>query len=374
MEQEKIIKFQFRNLTYNLIKKMMIEKEQQEMNNKKLIAKEHQLKSDKQSFEDLESCDTECCTTDLEKKSYGIVPKKKKSSYKDYLDIENKKLITSYGPQVYEAARVVENLCYDLKNNEVKFIQVLKNHDITPHIRTKLVDWLLEVLYAYKCNDATIYMTIHLMDAYFYKYPNSLKNNDIHLVGITALYVASKFEDIFPIDLKTIVYKISHGKFKESEVKAKEKELLKLISFKLINTYTNEFIQNFIYDFCYNNKKVLKSLNIKEEINILEETAIYLSKLILHSDLFSGFKSSIKAIACLILAFDVVRANVQTFSGEIETFVAEWIKFLVEQSRYEPEHINQLYNKVKQYYTEFDNIKNVQHNLKKNSNKSLNFI
>lgn len=292
---------------------------------------------------------------------------KKNYTINDYPDMENSKLILSYGPQVYEYSRYIEGLAYTLKDAEVKLIEVLKGHEVTPQIRTKLIDWLLEVLYAYKCEEATIYLAMHLLDAYFYRSKKKVNNSDIHLIGITCLYIASKFEDLYPLDINTVRIRISHCKFTEKEIHDKEKQILELLDFKIITASTLDFIKNFIYDFLYNNKKVISKIQGTTNITILEETAIYISKLIIHSDIFSGFKSSIKAIACIILAFDIVRVNVPEFNGEIEKFTNEWIKFLVEQSRYEPDHIIQLYNKMKEFYEAFDETPLIQHNLKKNT-------
>lgn len=284
----------------------------------------------------------------------------------NFLEIENSKLIITYGPAVYEYSRYLEGLTYNLKDSEVKLIEILKDHEITPHIRTKLVDWLFEVLYAYKCDESTIYLTIHLLDAYIFKSRLKLTNSELHLIGVTALYIASKLEDLCPLDLNTVKMKICHNKFSEKELKRKEKHMLETLDFKIIFASTLDFIKNFIYDYEFNNKKVFAKIHVKEEIKYLEESAIFISKIILHNDIFTGFKSSIKAIACIILAFDLVRANVPSFAGEIEKFTNEWLKFLVEQSRYEPDHILQLYNKIKEYYEGFDSIPLIQHNLKKN--------
>lgn len=42
-----------------------------------------------------------------------------------------------------------------------------------------------------------------------------ISNKDIHLIGITSLFIASKFEDIYHITLKDIVNEVSHNKYQE---------------------------------------------------------------------------------------------------------------------------------------------------------------
>jgi Cyclin, N-terminal domain len=43
----------------------------------------------------------------------------------------------------------------------------LENHEITGIYRAKMVDWMVEVLSAFKCVDQTTFLAINLMDRYF---------------------------------------------------------------------------------------------------------------------------------------------------------------------------------------------------------------
>ena len=40
-----------------------------------------------------------------------------------------------------------------------------------------------------------------------------LENSDVHSIGIGAMYLASKYEDIYPLHSKVVSEKISHGAF-----------------------------------------------------------------------------------------------------------------------------------------------------------------
>lgn len=290
---------------------------------------------------------------------------KKTIGYKDYSDLENSKLIISYGPQIYEYSRTKEQSNCINKDDEQTF-NLLKNHEITPQIRTKLVDWLYEVMYAYKCEESCFYLTFHIMDSYIHKLKAKLTNNDIHLIGVTSLFIASKSEDMSPLDLLTVKTKIGHNKFSEKDIKKKERQILELLDFNILFTSTSDFIRNFIYDFSFNNSKVIVKLKMKTQIEMLEETAIYISKVILHSEVFSGYRSSLKAIASIIVAYDLLRSNVITFTKDIENFTHEWIAFLIDQSRFNPNLINDVYNQITDYFNKFDKVPLIQHNLKKN--------
>lgn len=290
---------------------------------------------------------------------------KKPIGYKEYLDLENSKLIITYGPQIYEYSRTKEQSNSINKDDEQTF-NLLKNHEITPQIRTKLVDWLYEVMFAYKCEESCIYLTFHLMDSYIHKLKTKLTNNDIHLIGVASLFIASKSEDMTPLDLGTVKSKIGHSKFSDKDLKKKERQILEMLDFNILFTSTSDFIKNFIFDFSFNNNKVIQKLKMKSQIEMLEETAIYISKVILHSETFSGYRGSLKAIACIVVAYDLLRSNVITFTKDIENFTHEWIAFLIDQSRFNPNLINAVYNEITDYFNKFDKVPQIQHNLKKN--------
>lgn len=300
-------------------------------------------------------------------------------SYKDYEYIENKKLIKVYGPELFNHSIKSEvNYNYikeDRKNinkdnkicfnyNDYKLINILEKHKISSFIRTKLVDWLFEVLIAYNSEESTIYLTFHILDYYIYKCQTTLSNSDIHLIGITSLFIASKTEALIPLDLQKIKTKIAHDKFKTFEIINKEKTILKSLDFNLFITSMHDFIKNFIFDLLYNNRKAIKKIKLKTLIDLIEKVSIYISKILIHSDYFSQYKNSLKAITCIIVSFDLIRSNKSNFTNDMINFVHEWIKFLIEHSNYDPLLINSLYNYITDYYTKFEDLE-INHNLKK---------
>lgn len=72
-----------------------------------------------------------------------------------------------------------------------------------------MLDWLVEVTTAFGCNERTYYLASALFDNFLKKTAN-LENRDVHLIGITSLYLASKYEDLKPMSSEMIADKISH--------------------------------------------------------------------------------------------------------------------------------------------------------------------
>lgn len=76
-----------------------------------------------------------------------------------------------------------------------------------------MVDWKVEVLTNFKCDDQSFFISTNLMDRYMKIKGDSaisLKVGDLHILGVTCMFIASKMEDIYPLKMKTIHEKIAH--------------------------------------------------------------------------------------------------------------------------------------------------------------------
>ena len=70
-----------------------------------------------------------------------------------------------------------------------------------------------EVLTAYKNSDQTFFLSVNIMDRYFKNTRRILLSTDVHLIGIVCMFIASKYEDVKMLHMKTIITKIGHNKF-----------------------------------------------------------------------------------------------------------------------------------------------------------------
>lgn len=53
------------------------------------------------------------------------------------------------------------------------------------------------------------------------------------MTGIICMFIATKYEDIVPLLMRTIVNKVGHNKFTKQQVMEKETEVLKVLQFNL---------------------------------------------------------------------------------------------------------------------------------------------
>ena len=125
----------------------------------------------------------------------------------------------------------------------------LCRHGITEVGRARMIDWMYEVLTAFNMHEQTFFLSVQLMDRYISATEKHLRLEDLHLIGITCMFVASKYEDITPLFMVTIVTRIGHNRFSRASILALERELLNTLKFKLAAVPTVfEFLERYLTD------------------------------------------------------------------------------------------------------------------------------
>lgn len=272
-----------------------------------------------------------------------------------YRTRENSKCLVEYGVPIFEFNRELDIMWLIPEN-------FLLRHKISPVIRTKMVDWMVEVLAIYKMTDESFFQSVNIMDNYIFKTKNVLQNANIHLIGMTSMLIATKFEEIYPISMSDFVEKIGHRQFTSQTIKKCEKKLLHTISFEsLVIGTVYDFIRTFFVDLKANNKETLKEKNAIYCDNI-QETAIYLGKILLHYEHFYSVCNNIKSVCCICTAKKIVSDYYkEKFTSEIEDFYNEWLYFLIEQNSYKATEIENVSNEIYSAYLNYQkwNYKNL---------------
>ena len=99
-----------------------------------------------------------------------------------------------------------------MRQQELQFLtdDSLVRHKITAPLRARMVDWKIEVLTNFKCDDQTFFLAVNLMDRYFKGKQEIREISDLHIIGVTCMFIASKYEDIYPLKMKMVHEKIAH--------------------------------------------------------------------------------------------------------------------------------------------------------------------
>ena len=79
-----------------------------------------------------------------------------------------------------------------------------RQRDINENMRVILVDWLVEVSEEYKLQAQTLQLAVSYIDRFLSEM--SVQRGKLQLVGITCLFVAAKYEEIYPPALAEFVY------------------------------------------------------------------------------------------------------------------------------------------------------------------------
>ena len=114
-----------------------------------------------------------------------------------------------------------------LLEKEKCFPTPLANHEISSSMRAKMVDWMIEVFAIYKKHEDTYFQAVYLLDKYLCTTENMFEDSDIHLIGLGAMYSASKYLDYEPISIEDICEKISHNAFGPKCILKTEMSILK---------------------------------------------------------------------------------------------------------------------------------------------------
>jgi hypothetical protein len=80
-------------------------------------------------------------------------------------------------------------------------------------MRQILVDWLVEVHLKFKLLPETLFLTVNLIDRY--TYIKQVKRNDYQLLGVTAMLIACKYEEIYAPEIRDFIYMTDKAYTKE---------------------------------------------------------------------------------------------------------------------------------------------------------------
>lgn len=162
--------------------------------------------------------------------------------------------------------------------------------DMTPYMRSVLVDWIVEVADEYNVCTETLYLTVNYIDRFLSKRP--VTRNQLQLVGVTCMRLAAKFEEIYPPELEKFTYITDQACTKE-QIIAAEGEILDALAFELAVPTAKVFLQRF-----------LRAAHhaTRTEYRFLEALSRYILELSLMDYTMLTFLPSMAAASALFLA------------------------------------------------------------------------
>eukprot|EP00743_Colponemidia_sp_Colp-15_P004348 GILK01004690.1.p1 GENE.GILK01004690.1~~GILK01004690.1.p1 ORF type:complete len:482 (-),score=72.43 GILK01004690.1:293-1681(-) len=193
--------------------------------------------------------------------------------------------------------------CQNIESRACVPEDFLSRHpSLNAHLRARLVDWLVEVHLQYRMEHQTLFLCVSVMDRFLQRVQSAVEANQIQLVGVTSLLIASKFEDTKPPTLADGSY-MTQYKFTKEDVGLLELDILKTLQFSVSCPTSLEFVKYYT--------ELLHSCLSKPVDELAKRLAVYLCELaLLDLDMLS-FKPSAIAAAALQLALTCVNPNAQ---------------------------------------------------------------
>lgn len=164
--------------------------------------------------------------------------------------------------------------------------------EITFEMRSLLVDWIIETHDKLNLCDDTLHFCIYLVDRFLDD--RSISTNKLQLVGITALFIASKIEEIVCPDLNSFIA-MAGNNYSEVEIKKAEKYMLYSLDYNIKYVNPLYFLRRVAKANNYEKKSrkmgkyLLELMTLHREFfrfrrAIVSTTAMYLARKICQSD------------------------------------------------------------------------------------------
>lgn len=152
-------------------------------------------------------------------------------------------------------------------------------------MRYILVDWLVQVHMKFKLAPVTLHLTVQIIDRF--SSIHRVPRKKFQLVGVVALLIASKYEEIYPVNVVDLCY-LCDDIYSEDELLDGETEILEALNYQISKPNAFPFLQRFLF-VCGASKAACYT------------ASYFLDRVIqLHSSL--RFRSSLVAAAAVALA------------------------------------------------------------------------
>ena len=160
------------------------------------------------------------------------------------MDIEIPIHVTSLPSCRVELSNVNRDECLEeyFKDTEVYFYQqeskyivrenYLEGSPLTSKMRALLVDWLVEVQVQFDLLQETLFLSVSILDRFLQEEGQKTHKDQLQLVGVTALFIACKVEEVFMPDISDFVL-ITDNSHSKQDIKNMEIKILGTLNFKL---------------------------------------------------------------------------------------------------------------------------------------------
>jgi len=114
----------------------------------------------------------------------------------------------------------------------------------TEKMRAVLVDWLVEVQIQFKLVQETLFLTVDTIDRYLDIKGKNLHRSRLQLVGVAAMFLVSKIEEVYAPTIADFVY-ITDNAYTEAQIRKMELNIIEALNFDLCQPVSLNFLRRY---------------------------------------------------------------------------------------------------------------------------------
>ena len=159
--------------------------------------------------------------------------------FSDQLELRDPQFCAELATEVYKNMRLIES---KLKVDANYLTKVQNPSEVKDTSRAFLIEWIIDVHRKFRLLPETLYVTVFILDRFLSL--QSIKKSQLHILGVTSLLISTKYEEIYPPDLKDLLT-VSENKFTKAEVLKMEQQILITLQFDLTSPSSYRFLERF---------------------------------------------------------------------------------------------------------------------------------
>lgn len=179
-----------------------------------------------------------------------------------------------------------------------------RQSDITVKMRAILVDWLIDVHLKFKLQPETLHLTVNIIDRFLAR--RMVSRRKLQLVGITAMLIAGKYQEIYAPEVADFVY-ISDKAYPKDEILGMEAAILNELKFEVTVPSGLTFLRRCVKAI----KAEVGEHDLEDGVVFLGHVAHYLIELGLQNIGMLRFRPSVKAASACRLAAKLVQMELE---------------------------------------------------------------
>jgi len=192
--------------------------------------------------------------------------------------------------------------------------------DINEKMRAILVDWLVEVHMKFRLVPETLYLCVNIIDRYCST--ADVARSKLQLVGVTALFLACKHEEIYPPEVRDCVY-ITDRAYDRQEVLDMEQTILRALNWRISLPTAHPFLDRF--------------LGLADASPMTRQAATYYLERTLQEHELLGYRPSMVCCSAVILALN--NPDIRIHEEEYERELPGLPKVLMEYTEFDEDEL-----------------------------------